>query len=75
MKEIKFVVKRNGEKVSFDLNKIQVAIEKAGKSTGEFDGAQELLLARSVARKLKEIPTVEYIQDEVESVLLNHGYH
>ena len=34
---IQEVVKRDGQRVPFDLSRIEAAIAKAGKATGEFD--------------------------------------
>ncbi len=72
------IVKRNGEIVRFNSQKIVEAIAKAGKATGEFDfqtaqrlGQKVVLLAKEF---LKEPPSVEEIQDVVEQVLFNSPF-
>jgi ribonucleoside-triphosphate reductase len=71
------VVKRDGTLASFDLDRITTASAKAGAATGEFTSDEALLLARFCIRKLPDgpPPTVEQIQDLVESTLINAGYH
>ena len=70
--------KRDGRIVEFDAEKITNAIAKAGKATGEFDRkiAEKLMLrVLNLAQQIiKEIPTVEQIQDIVEEVLLTSPY-
>jgi ribonucleoside-triphosphate reductase len=75
----KGIVKRDGEKVSFNARKITEAIAKAGKVTGEFqeDVAKMLtikVLSLAGQLELGETPTVEQIQDIVEEVLLASPY-
>ncbi len=66
--------KRDGRIVSFDASKITSAIAKAGRATEEFDEvmAHKLMIkVLSIAEQtVKDIPTVEAIQDIVEEVLL-----
>ncbi|MDR0591924.1 MAG: ribonucleoside triphosphate reductase [Bifidobacteriaceae bacterium] len=71
---ISAVTKRDGRVVPFELARIARAIAKAGAATGEFDGAEAMLLARFVTRKLSGAPAVEEIQDCVEQTLMNAGY-
>ncbi len=71
--------KRNGNIVSFDKQKIVLAVAKAGEATGEFDAQiAEVLTARVVNLATQiintEIPEVERIQDIVEEVLLASPY-
>lgn len=73
------IKKRDGKVVPFDLQKIAVALEKAGKATCEFDGVVAKTLAEYVVQVAKQklqskIPTVEEIQDTVEEVLLSSPY-
>ena len=73
------IKKRDGRTAYFDINKIASAINKAfGATTGTKDNATCLSLAGEVATILEsagiETPTVEQIQDNVESVLISHGY-
>ncbi len=74
----KKIRKRDGRIVEFDAEKITNAIAKAGKATGEFDRkiAEKLMLrVLNLAQQIiKEIPTVEQIQDIVEEVLLTSPY-
>ena len=75
------VIKRNGEKQSFDASKIVTAISKAGNATGEFGEDEAVLLAGQVIKVLKHrfadavIPTIEQIQDVVEQVLISSNYY
>ena len=66
--------KRDGRIVSFDASKITSAIAKAGRATEEFDEvmAHKLMIkVLSISEQtVKDIPTVEAIQDIVEEVLL-----
>lgn len=73
------IKKRDGRTVKFDSNKIKIAVQKAGKSTGEFDEKIAFKLSLKVlnlAEKkfLNKIPKVEEIQDTVEEVLLESKY-
>jgi ribonucleoside-triphosphate reductase len=74
----KTIKKRDGRKVKFAPEKIVSAIAKAGQATGEFDERKAFSLADRVLDKiekdLKEVPTVEQIQDAVEEVLMNSSY-
>ncbi len=70
--------KRDGRVVKFDSEKIANAIKKAGLASGEFkeETARKLTirvlnLAQQVVR---DIPTVEEIQDIVEEVLISSPY-
>ncbi|OGN61467.1 MAG: ribonucleoside triphosphate reductase [Chlamydiae bacterium RIFCSPHIGHO2_12_FULL_27_8] len=72
------IIKRNGKIADFDSQKIFSAILKAGKATKEFDESIAKTLTIRViqlAEKIiKEIPTVEEIQDIVEEVLLSSPF-
>lgn len=71
--------KRDGKVVPFSVEKISHALEKAGTATGEYSPeiAQQLahqvldLALRTIRR---QIPTVEEMQDVVETVLLQSPY-
>jgi len=75
---IEKVRKRDGRVVKFDKSRIMRAILKAGQATGEFDKdiAEELTnkALSLIEHNLKNIPSVEEIQDIVERVLLNSSY-
>ena len=71
--------KRNGQTVSFDKQKIILAISKAGQVSGEFDNeVAEKLTIRviNLAQQIYDLDTleVEAIQDIVEEVLLASPY-
>ena len=59
------VIKRDGEKRTFDASKIVSAIAKAGAATGEFGEDEATLLAGQVVKVLKHrfagavVPTIE----------------
>jgi len=72
--------KRDGDVVVFDENKINYAIWKAVKAVGGKDKDKSDSLAKLVVKKLNEkfvdnlIPSVEDIQDMVESTLIKEGH-
>jgi uridine kinase len=74
------VVKRNGEVVPFDQEKITVAIYKAAAAIGGHDRALSENLSDQVIAALTATysadlpPTVEDIQDVVEGVLIRAGH-
>lgn len=76
---ISTITKRDGRTVTFNLEKITNAIAKALRVTGEADEAKALSLAILVAEKTERslatgnAPTVEEIQDIVETVLIDAG--
>ncbi|NLZ18341.1 MAG: ribonucleoside triphosphate reductase [Desulfobulbaceae bacterium] len=73
------VVRRTGSVVSFEADKIQAAILKAGRATGEFDAEESWLLTRQVLKVLRHrftdaAPHVEQIQDIVEQTLISANH-
>ena len=73
------IKKRDGRTVHFDINKIASAIEKAFEATvGAKDYSICLNLAQEVSKEFEEAgvesPAVEQIQDNVERILISHGY-
>ena len=70
------IKKRDGTVVAFQSEKITQAIEKAGRETGEFDGREAERLAGDVVERVagRDELTVEDVQDEVESVLLDSAH-
>lgn len=73
------VRKRDGKVVDFDLNKIALAIHKAGLETGKVSILQAKELAKEVVQRLAhayagEVPSVEKIQDMVEIMLMKAGH-
>ena len=85
LNKIKSVRNRESKIIPFDLNKIIDAIHKAFIATEEGGDREAENVAKRIFKKLillktenKEkifIPTVEKIQDLVESELMNLGYH
>ncbi len=72
---IKKIQKRNGRVVDFDELKITNAITLAGERTGEIGSLEAKRLTGIVVHLLGKangdhIPTVEYVQDTVEQVLM-----
>lgn len=77
---ITHVVKRDGNLVAYDRDRIATAIFKAAASVGGKDRALAERLAEQVERTLEETygsgqpPTVEDIQDVVEATLIHNGH-
>jgi ribonucleoside-triphosphate reductase len=74
-----FVVKRSGDLVAFEPDKIRSAIERAGKASGEFDPIEAQLLTIQALKVLSHKvrgtqPQVEEIQDVVEQVLISANH-
>lgn len=79
MGQIKEIIKRDGRRVPFDINKIAKAIFKAAQVLGGKDQEMADYLAKQVELYLtemchKETPTVEEIQDAVEKILIENGH-
>ncbi len=77
----KMILKRDGSLVPFNLDKIAIAIEKAFKACGyqkEVEDKVPYALAQKVLDYLESrdtgIPTVEFVQDIVEEVLIKDNY-
>ena len=73
------IVKRDGTIKPFDFSKIQSAIAKAGRATGEFDEQEATRLTdHEVQKKLLQLgtttPHIEQIQDAVECGLYEAGH-
>ncbi len=75
---IKQITKRDGRKVTFNIEKIANAIFKAAQAVGGSDYDEALEIAGKVCDLLEETvgsaPTVEEIQDMVEKVLVEDGH-
>ena len=73
---IKTIIKRDGRKVDFDLEKIAQAIFSAAQAMGGDNYDQARTLAEKVEALLEssglEAPTVEQVQDTVEKVLIEN---
>lgn len=78
---IKQIVKRNGEVVDFDIEKIQNAIKLAGEATTPFSPEELVKLTNNVVNILNhkydgnQAVFIEKIQDIVEQVLINENYY
>lgn len=73
------IIKRDGRKVPFNIEKIANAIFKAAQSCGGTDLNTAMDVAANVCRIYEEenpgcIPTVEEIQDLVEKTLIENGH-
>ncbi|KAA5604464.1 ribonucleoside triphosphate reductase [Roseospira marina] len=73
------VVRRDGTEAPFDRDRIRLAIERAGKATGEFDGSEADLLAIQITKVLSHRfhdrpPHIEQIQDVVEQALISANH-
>jgi len=77
--EFRHILKRDGTKVPFDVQKITNAIFKASLAVGEpnWERAQELTqkVVEHLSKKEKRggVPSVEEVQDFVERVLIDNG--
>ena len=77
---MKRIQKRNGDIVAFDIKKIEIAINKAANAVSFKDFNSGKQLSEKVESILDEtftntIPTVEDIQDVVETVLMEENFH
>ncbi len=73
------VIKRSGEEVVFDISKIENAIRKASKATPKHQMSEEKIhkVAADVTElcdSLRRSPSVEEIQDMVESQIMQEGF-
>ncbi len=73
------IIKREGDRVPFDAEKIRSAIERAGAATGEFDGTEAQLLTAQAVKVLRHRfpdtePDIERVQDVVEQVLISANH-
>lgn len=71
--------KRDGREVAFNIEKITNAIFKAAQATGGNDYNTAFALAQDVVEYVEKncpdkVPTVEFIQDAVERVLVEKGH-
>jgi ribonucleoside-triphosphate reductase len=76
---LQWVIKRDGSRIPFDLDKIFSAIERAGAATGEFGAEESALLSAQVFKVLchkfeKAPPHIEHIQDVVEQALISANH-
>jgi ribonucleoside-triphosphate reductase len=73
-----FVKKRDGRRQKFSQEKINIAIQKAGSATGEYNEKKAAFLAQKVILNLlernKKTFSIEEVQDVVEDVLMSSKY-
>src|SRR5690554_6309410 len=71
------VIRRSGECVPFDSERIRLAIAAAGRASGEFDHQQAASLAQEVSAGLPASGAVELeaIQDLAERTLMEAGHY
>ena len=75
------VIKRNGELVNFDREKIKIAISKAFNCRLEQPPQETIsLIVERVIEEIKKVfvsfsPNVENVQDVVEKKLMEHGFY
>ncbi len=73
------IKKRDGREVAFNIEKITTAIFKAAQATGGNDYDTAFALAQDVVEYVEKncpdkVPSVEFIQDAVEKVLVEKGH-
>jgi len=73
------IIKREGEQVPFDAEKIRSAIERAGSASGEYDALEAQLLTAQAVKVLQHrfgdgSVDIEQIQDIVEQVLISANH-
>jgi len=73
------IIKREGEQVPFDAEKIRSAIERAGQASGEYDALEAQLLTAQAVKVLQHrfgdgSVDIEQIQDIVEQVLISANH-
>ena len=75
------VIKRNGDHVEFDKERVFTAILKAADATGEFGAAEARKITETTCRYIQKSGnerrevTVEHIQDIVEFALMSSNYY
>ena len=75
------IVKRNGEVVDFDIEKIANAIKQAGEATTPFSEEELLRLTNTVAKFLnhkyngEQAVFIEKVQDVIEQALIDSNYY
>jgi len=77
-KETRYVIKRSGEQVLFEAEKIKYAVLKAMKSVGEVDDEMAEKIARITRKGIfrdekDKVPHVDEIHDMVENKLMDNG--
>ncbi|MBB1093757.1 ribonucleoside triphosphate reductase [Rhodopseudomonas palustris] len=74
------ILKRDGQCVTFDPSRIELALLRAGRASGEYGEAEVITLTAQVIKVLahqfdaERIPTIEHVQDVVEQTLITANY-
>ena len=73
------IIKRDGQRVAFEPNRIALALVRAGEASAEFDGEEAAMLTQRVLKVLRHRfavsdPSVEQVQDIVEQVLVEANH-
>ncbi len=73
------IIKRDGRKVPFNIEKMANAIFRAAQSVGGSDYQESMEIAEHIAAMIEEkfagtVPTVEQVQDIVEKCLIEEGH-
>jgi len=73
------IIKRDGRKLPFNIEKIANAVYKAAQAVGGSNYDEAMEIARKVCIMIEEVygsevPTVEQVQDMVEKVLVEEGH-
>ncbi len=73
------IMKRDGRKVPFNIEKIANAIFRAAQSIGGTNFDESMQIAAKVCEKIEkrypdQVPTVEQVQDQVEKELIEGGH-
>jgi uridine kinase len=77
---IERIIKRDGREVPFDPKKITLAVQQATVAVGDRDSDAPALVTADVIGRLESrqdaqsVPTVEEVQDLVETALIERGY-
>ena len=79
MNQINLIIKRDGRRADFNIEKIADAIYKAAQVLGGNNRETAMYLAKQVELYISEIkhvdcPTVEEVQDTVEKILIDNGH-
>lgn len=74
---IDYIIKRDGTKVEFDSDKIAKAIQKAADETGWISQEDKDAVVQQTLIRLFDVEEVdvETVQDIVEEVLMELGFH
>lgn len=75
VKTIEIVIKRSGEEIPFNREKIKIAIIKAMRETDHVDESLAENIAEEIENSDSAKISVEEIQDKVEELLMRNGFY